>query len=826
MRSLGLILAASLAFAQSPEVQRVLDESKKQMGQQHFDAAIELAQQAIEMSRATNDQKALAASYLRLSFDCFYARKLPAAIAAAEQSQALAKSIDDNGLLAKALGAEADALRDEGKLEDARETYERQLVYIRDTGDKRGEAIHQRMMALLYRRIGDKKRAIENAQNALSLAREIRDREQEAASLFVLGAIEREQQLDAPAIEHLSAALQMPETTAQTRAQILQSLGTAYCDQKQYSRCLEMMRQVLDLAVSSGVPQQIAWSHHKLAYAEALTGARADAYADDLESLRVLRSADHDLYDEAMFLSQTGDELVDLGRVREAISCFTQGIVLIEQLRQGLVPTEDAMAKAASAGETKPLFDKTIDAQFGIDPAQAFQTHELAQARAFLSILSEARIDLRQGLSEAERAREAALHRQIAGIRKQLWQPDLTSEAASEKNAELESAEDSLASFRLEIRKKNPRLADVQYPLPLDVGQARQMLKPGTTLIEYSLGDKRSFVWVLSHEQFAAAELPPGKAIESQVNALRELLTPRASGLTAKQSENEIARSASRLYATLLSPVEGKLAGSRELVIVPDGALYYLPFETLSQSGKYLLERFPVSYAASATSFLGVKAEPPSVQNGKDLLAFGDPDYGAGRIDAKSGFDLSALPYSRAEIDTIGALFPREARTIYLGAAAREQAAVTEPLLQYRYIHFAVHGLLDEAHPGQSGLALTPGKDDDGVLRVDAIPALRLQADVVTLSACNTGLGQLVSGEGMLGLVRAFLYAGASSVNVSLWNVNDAATAALMKEFYRNLIRSVPPDQALRIAKIALLHNQNALWRHPHYWAPFVLWLR
>jgi len=134
MRSLGLILAASLAFAQSPEVQRVLDESKKQMGQQHFDAAIELAQQAIEMSRATNDQKALAASYLRLSFDCFYARKLPAAIAAAEQSQALAKSIDDNGLLAKALGAEADALRDEGKLEDARETYERQLVYIRETG--------------------------------------------------------------------------------------------------------------------------------------------------------------------------------------------------------------------------------------------------------------------------------------------------------------------------------------------------------------------------------------------------------------------------------------------------------------------------------------------------------------------------------------------------------------------------------------------------------------------------------------------------------------------------------------------------------------------
>jgi CHAT domain-containing protein len=109
---------------------------------------------------------------------------------------------------------------------------------------------------------------------------------------------------------------------------------------------------------------------------------------------------------------------------------------------------------------------------------------------------------------------------------------------------------------------------------------------------------------------------------------------------------------------------------------------------------------------------------------------------------------------------------------------------------------------------------------------VDVITALRLRADVVTLSACNTGLGKLVSGEGMLGLVRAFLYAGASSVNVSLWSVNDAATAALMKEFYRNLSQSVPPAEALRGAKVALLHQDNPLWRHPHYWAPFVLWLR
>jgi CHAT domain-containing protein len=149
-----------------------------------------------------------------------------------------------------------------------------------------------------------------------------------------------------------------------------------------------------------------------------------------------------------------------------------------------------------------------------------------------------------------------------------------------------------------------------------------------------------------------------------------------------------------------------------------------------------------------------------------------------------------------------------------------------EALDHYRYIHFATHGILDESHPSRSGLALTAGAGDGGVLAVDQITGLRIHADVVTLSACSTGLGELVSGEGMLGLVRSFLYAGASSVAVSLWNVNDDATATLMKEFYRNLSVAVPPREALRRAKISLIHQDNALWRHPHFWAPFVLWLR
>lgn len=825
MRLLALVLAASLGYAESAEIQRLLDESRAQTGLQHFDAAIRLTGQAIDLSRAQNDPGALANSYIQLSLDYFYARKLPAAVDAARQAETLATRAGDHSILARAIGNEANALRDEGKLEEARERYEKQLAYIRAAGDRRQEAILLRMTALLYRRMGDHRQSIANGEHALRLAREIHDRDQEAASLFVLGVMEREQHRNAQAVEHLNAALEMPATTDQMRVQILQSLGTAYCDLKQFDKCMPIMRRQLDMAVASGVPNQIAWGRLKLAYAEGAMGAHSAAYADGLEAVRALRSWDHDPYDEAMFLAQVGGELVALGRAGEAIPYFEQGIALVEELRQGLVPSEDALAQAASAGGTKELFDAAIDAEFSLNPAQAFHTGELRRARAFLSVLSDSKVDLRRGLAESDRAREEAIFRRIAAIQKQLWQPGLATAAARQKNAQLEEAENALDSFRLEMRKANPRLADIRYPRPLTVDEARRVLKPGVTLIEYSLGEQRSYVWALSRERFTSQALPAASEIAAQVEAFRKLLTAQVSGLTVQAGERETAACAARLYRTLLKPVEDALGGGGKLVIVPDGVLHYVPFEALYTSGAYLLERFPIAYAASATSFLSSEVQPSGADSGKLLLAFGDPAYGPGEVRTPDHLPLARLPYTRAEVNAIAALFPRDLRSIHLGADAREQTVATEALDGYRYIHFATHGLFDEAHPNRSGLALAADPDDDGVLRVDAIAALRLHADVVTLSACNTGRGRLVSGEGMLGLVRAFLYAGAASVNVSLWDANDAATAQLMQAFYRNLRSSEPAEQALRSAKLALMHGQDSLWRHPHYWSPFVLWL-
>jgi CHAT domain-containing protein len=827
MRRLLLpILVACVATAQTPEVQRLLDESLSQNNQQHFDAAIQIAQQAIDLSRVTSDKKGLARAFRGLASAYYNSRRLDAALTAAKQGEAVAAEIGDTEFRIYNLNLAGSSLRDQGKLDEALAFYNRALDIGRSTGDKNREAVTLRAMAIVYRMTGERSRAISLVQQSLTLGRELKDAKLEVNALNVLGVLEYEEKHYELAVEYFSAALKVPSNDSLLRDQLLDGLATSYCDLKQFDRCIVINRQQLDLAMAAGNQSRVAFGYQHLAYAQELSGAFGDAYETMLKALSTLRSSDHITYDEWGFLQIVGQLLRSLKRDREAITYFQEAITMVEQLRQGLVPTEQA--RAASVAATKPLFDNMIDTLFGLDPSQSLQTVELSRARAFLSILAESKVDLRQDLSSSDRDRETAIFTRISAIQKDLWRPSVTAAVRKQRNADLESAENDLELLHLEIRRANPRLAGVQYPKPLDLKQIQQeVLKPGVTLIEYYLGEKRSFVWVVSRGQSSSAILPPAKDIATLTGAYRKSLTAQVSSLTARQAESESSRLASRLYEMLLKPVERSIEGSQSLIIVPDGVLYYVPFEALQAAGssRYLFERFPISYAPSATSLaVPDQSSPPAPQ--KMLLAFGDPVYARSAATAQRGPDLAALPYTRDEVLGIASLFPKNDTAVYLGAGASQQSVKAEALDRYRYIHFATHGILDESHPSRSGLALTAGSSDGGILKVDEITGLRIHADVVTLSACSTGLGELVSGEGMLGLVRSFLYAGASSVAVSLWNVNDDATSTLMKEFYRNLSRSVPPQEALRRAKISLIHQDNSLWRHPHFWAPFVLWLR
>jgi CHAT domain-containing protein len=234
----------------------------------------------------------------------------------------------------------------------------------------------------------------------------------------------------------------------------------------------------------------------------------------------------------------------------------------------------------------------------------------------------------------------------------------------------------------------------------------------------------------------------------------------------------------------------------------------------------YLGKKYPLSYGQSASVYVTMIANRSGSSSkdpvAKELVAFGDPVYGN---------KFNRLEYSGKEIESIAALFPETLVKTYTREAATEENAKNEQMLsEYRYLHFATHGIVDETNPGSSGLVMSQENNmvEDGILRADEISGLALHASLVVLSACQTGMGKMIRGEGMIGLSRSFMYAGIPSVVMSLWSVSDQSTSILMKRFYENLlVKNVSKAQALHLARISMIREEQ--YAHPFFWAPFVL---
>ncbi len=301
---------------------------------------------------------------------------------------------------------------------------------------------------------------------------------------------------------------------------------------------------------------------------------------------------------------------------------------------------------------------------------------------------------------------------------------------------------------------------------------------------------------------------------------------------------------AKRIYNELIFPAERKIENViSNLIITPDGILYYLPFETLVRSDNdrpkeecYLIKNYRISYAPSSSILLFLSRIQSENNNPKGLLAFGNPFFSlsAPKKQKKQNikvlkegymntdFTFSLLPYSGREIIKISKYFPREKRDIFINKNAKEEVIKEVSLCNYKIIHFACHALVDEKFPFRSGLILSFDDDskEDGFLQVREICSLKLNTDLVVLSACQTGKGKLENGEGILGFPRIFFYAGAKSILFSLWRINDKSTAFFMNYFYYYLSQENEKAQALRLAKLKMIESKFC---HPFYWAAFVL---
>ena len=408
---------------------------------------------------------------------------------------------------------------------------------------------------------------------------------------------------------------------------------------------------------------------------------------------------------------------------------------------------------------------------------------------------------------------------------------------------------DRLQTQRAEQLNEAWRSLDETY-LPIEASAFRKRVDDGTVLLYYLVAADHTDLLVLSKGAATHHRLPVGKEqLERKIVHLRPETPRQPRGVVESSLSPEADQSAARwLFDALIAPAEGEIEAGARLLIVPDGPLHRLPFAALrrpageGRAAQYLIEWRPIHFAPSGGSYLALlERRPPNRQRPGGLVAFGDPDYD--RSDAAGGprslpyavrsavsrghpGRLDPLPGSRREVEQISRLFKdhkREASVLLRGNAG-ERAA--KDARKASFLHFAVHGFADGAQPEHSFLALTlpDDGDEDGILEGWEIEdEMLLDAELVTLSACETAVGKERSGEGPASLSRAFFSAGARSVLAALWKVDDTATAKLMIAFYRHLLRGSTKDEALRQAQLELLAGTAGVSQAPYFWAAFQL---
>ncbi len=646
-------------------------------------------------------------------------------------------------------------------------------------------------LAGVYLRLNQPGKAVAPLERALAMSAKVANPQFRVSDLAQLAEAQwRSGRFDA-AFSHFEEALQLARNQLgrQQEAEVLVSLGDCHLRRQDLARAEESFRRTLDLAGPIG-----------------LAGPA-------IEARRGL-----------------GEVCRRRGQTGQAVEHLRAAVESIEKLR-GNVPGPELRA-TFSSGRAR-VYEEIIGALASLGRArEAFAYSERARARSFLDTLAESRAQVRKGLTPEQYKRQSAL------------------EAARARARDRESAETAdfaLREWSVEIRKTNPRYAELRYPEPFDASRAqRAAATMGATILEYELGERRSLIWVITATEIHMALLPGRRVVEQAVNAVRAVIARAPRPGESAEAWRESAR---RAYEILIKPAAPWLPGSGELLIVPDGILHYLPFEVLvsGQSSRVMLEDHTIAYAPSVSAYASLANQKrDAVGDRRDLLAWGDPDFGAGGsgrgagprpatttdlqstvrgVYRSAGIGFPPLPNTRLEVNGIATLFDPGRRRVYLGRDATESSVKREKLTAYRRLHFATHAVLDETTPARSGvvLSLNDPAGEDGILRMNEIVNLDLNADVVVLSACQTGLGKLVRGEGILGLTRAFHYAGTPRVVVSLWEVTDAAAPALMQAFYRGMKQGHSVSQSLRESKLEMLRSATALYRHPYFWGPFVL---
>lgn len=795
----------------------------------------------------------------------------------------LGNSIDDRlrqrSAEANTLNTIGEIYRATGQYQQALDFYQQALLINKELDNSLEEKLPQRSreatilnnIGIVYRIIGQLPQALNFYQQALSMMKIAGNRDGEAAVLNNIGLVYDELKQPDQALGYYQQALPIAREidNRNGEATALNNIGAIYERLRQPQQALAYYQQALEINQAIGDRTGEAGNLNNIGIVYDGLGQLLKAVDYYQRSLLISQQVG-DRDGEANTLYNLASAQKNLNNLPEALQSIQAAIAIVEDIRGQLISPEFRTSYFATVQNyykiqidlLMQLHTSTPLSNLQQNPnqsyaAQAFNITERSKARTLLELLTESQANIRTGVDPQLLQQEQELQSQLASLDKRRIELANTKDDNSLQIADLEAQRTTLQTqyrnLQTQIRTTSPQYAALKYPQPLTLEQIQQqILDDNTIILSYSLGKDRSYLWLVSKTDMTSYQLPAQKIIEDLINqkVRPQLTNPRTSQTSFLDSTSELSN-------ILLKPILEKI-GNQRLVVISDGALQYLPFGALPDprvgNNQYqpLLVNHEIVYLPSASTLQTIRNETQNRPSAPRTLAvLADPVFSVDdqRVSQGSGiaansnqlplaaqnFDRTArnargdwnrLPGTRRESETILRLVPPSQSLALLDFQANRTNALSNQLAQYRFIHWATHGFANAQKPELSGIVMSlvreDGQKQDGYLLLGDIFNLNFNADLVVLSACETGLGEVVQGEGLIGLTRGLMYAGTPRVVTSLWAVPDEETATLMGSFYSKMLQQNKlPAEALRAAQLEMFRSRP--WIAPYFWAAFTL---
>ncbi|MEZ2251437.1 CHAT domain-containing protein [Microcoleus sp.] len=828
--------------------------------------ALEYYSQSLPLSRTLGDRSLEAITLTNIGLVYSNLGEQQKALEYYSKSLPLIRTIGDRwheaGILSN-IGGVYDNL---GEKQKALDYYNQSLTLSRAVGDRSQEAVTLDNIGAVYDYLGEQKTALEYYKQSLPLLRTLGELWHEGITLNNIGRIYDDLGEQQKALEYLSQSLTLKRSVGDRRGEAitLSNIGNIHNYLGDRQTALEYYKQSLPLLLAVGDRRGEAVTLTNIGGMYSDVGDKQKALEYYSQSLTLSRAIGERSI-EAGILYNIAVTKRDQNNLNEALNDIQASLRIIENLRTKITSPELRTSYFATVQDYYEFYIDLLmqlhktHPKLGYD-TKALEASELSRARSLLELLQETNTNIREGIAPDLLQQEKSLQQQLNALEKHRI------EAVSLPNpnpTEIEQIDkqqlallQEYQQIQTQIRTASPRYAALTQPKPLTFPEIqKQIIDENTILLQYFLGKERSYLWVISQKGLTSYELPKRAEIETASRNFRNTVTnPRLRNISQK-----VAEASANLSQLILQPAASQL-GDKRLLIVPDGILHYTAFPALtisltSRQNSYLplISQHEIITLPSASTLAILRQnygdrKPPT----QTLAILADPVFSPDdeRIKGKltpatteklesqnQGLSRSLrssdlawppqrLPFTRQEAQTILSLVPSASSSQNLDFDASRTTATDGRLANYQILHLATHGIANSQNPELSGILMSMVDDKgnlvNGFLRLTDIFNLKLSADLVVLSACQSGIGQNIKGEGMVGLTRGFMYAGAQRMVVSLWNVDDEGTAVLMQKFYQKMLQQkLSPATALRAAQMEMMEQDK--WNSPYYWAAFTL---